>query len=162
MPQIKVREPKTEEWKAITISQRQFQSLHDLNEGTTTQAKLLKNIEKLNTTPEMKSFLEMVLNYTIEIGSTVIKVGKVIVKIILNLYKNFPKGSIGLIVGFTIGKIISSVPILGWALQWVVVPLATVTGAAIGAKSDMSDKDLADEVSKKVDSVFSGIKGIKV
>jgi len=162
MPQIKIREPKTDNWKTIIISQKQFQALHDLNKSSTTRDELLKSIENLDTSPELKSLLETILDYTIEAGGTLINVGKSIVSIILNLYKNFPKGSLGLIVGFTIGKIISNVPILGWALKWLIVPLSTITGAAIGTKSDIEDKDIINEIKKRVDSTFSGIKDIQI
>ena len=163
MPKIKIREPKTDEWKTITISQTQFQALHDLNKATTTHDKLLSSIESLDgISPELKSFLEKILNYSIEIGSTIIKVGKSIVSLIMNLYKNFPKATLGLVVGFIIGEIISNVPILGWALQWLIIPLSTIAGGVIGAKSDLADKNLTDEVKESVHGIFSGIKSIKI
>jgi len=162
MPQIKISEPKTGQWKTITISQGQFQSLHDLNEGTSTHDKLLVTIENLDASPEIKSFLETALNYTIDISGTIIKVGRKIVDIILGVYKHFPKATIGSVIGLTIGILISKIPLLGWALNWIITPLATVTGTVIGAKSDLEDKDLLDEVESKIGSAFAGIEKIKI
>jgi len=162
MPQIKIREPKTDQWKTITISQKQFQSLHDLNEGSTSKDKLLYSIEKLNINPDIKSFLETVLHYTIDVGGTLIKVGEKIVEIILSIYKHFPKALLGAIIGLVIGVIISKIPLLGWALNWILTPLAIIAGAVIGAKSDIADKDLLNSVETKIDTVFSGIKTIGI
>jgi hypothetical protein len=162
MPRIKVKEPKTNQWKNITISQAQFKALHDLNEGKTVQDKILKSIEDLDTTPETKSFLESVLNYTINAGGTIIKVGKKVVEIILSIHKHFPKALLGAVIGLVIGSIISKIPLLGWVLSWVLTPLATVAGAMIGAKKDIADKNLLDKVESKIDSVFAGIKTINI
>ena len=162
MPQIKIQEPKTNQWKDITISQGQFKALHDLNEGKTLQDKLLRSIENLDTTSDVKSFLESVLNYTINAGGTIIKVGKKVVEIIFSIYKNFPKALLGAVIGLVIGSIISKIPLLGWVLSWVVTPLATIAGAMIGAKKDLEDKNLIDQVENKIESVFSGIKAISV
>jgi len=162
MPQIKIKESETNEWKTIIITQKQFQSLHDLSEATTNHDVLLKEIENLNTTPEIKSFLETVLNFTIDAGGKIIKVGSKIIELIIGISKNFPKATIGLIVGLVIGKIISKIPILGWALNWIITPLTAIVGITIGVKNDLEDKDLIDEAEKKIDNMFSGIKDIRI
>ena len=162
MPQIKIQEPQTDQWKTITISQKQFQSLHDLNEGGTPHDKFLISIEKLDTTPEVKTFLENVLNYTILVGDTLVKVGKKIVEVIFTISEHFPKALMGAIIGLVIGNIISKIPLLGWALGWILTPLTTIAGAIIGGKKDIKDKDILDKVEMKIENVFSGIKGINV
>ena len=161
MPQIKIKDTKTDEWKTITISEKQFKSLHDLHQSETTHDKLLLGIENLNVDNKTKSFLESVLNSTIDVGGTIINIGKKIIEVILYIVKKFPHGAIGAILGYLLGHIIASIPILGWVLKWVVVPLATITGAALGAKMDLSDKNLASEIKEKVFKTFSGIKDIK-
>ena len=162
MPQIKIKEPKTDQWKTIRITETQFQSLLDLNTATSKHAKLLSEIEKLNTSTDIKKFLETVLNFTIDVSNKIIKVGSKIIEIIISVSKHFPKATIGLVVGLVIGKIISKIPILGWALNWVITPLSAIVGVAIGAKNDLEDKDLVKEAEKKIDTMFAGIKDIKV
>lgn len=162
MPQVKIQEPKTDTWKTITISEEQFNALHDLNEGKTSKDKILLDIQNLNTSSEIKSFLELVVTYTIKISGTIIHIGKKVVHIILYLIKNFPHTLIGTIIGYVIGSILSEIPLLGWVLAWVIVPLSTLIGAGFGAKVDLSHKNVSDEIKKKIHETFFGIKNIAV
>ena len=162
MPQVKIQEPVTGQWKSITISQVQFQALHDLNDGLRPQDKILSSIEKLDTSTEIKTFLETTLNYTISVGDVVIMVGQKIVEIILSVYKHFPKALLGTIIGLVVGKLISKVPLFGWVLGWILTPLAVIAGAVIGGKKDIEDKELLNEIETKIDDIFSDIKDINI
>jgi len=162
MPQVKIQEPVTGQWKTITISQVQFQALHDLNDGLRPQDKILSSIEKLDTSTEIKTFLETTLNYTISVGDVVIMVGQKIVEIILSVYKHFPKALLGTIIGLVVGKLISKVPLFGWVLGWILTPLAVIAGAVIGGKKDIEDKELLNEIETKIDDIFSDIKDINI
>lgn len=142
MPQIKIKDTKTGNWKSITISQGEFNSLCDLNESKTTKGKLLKTIEALNINPESKTFLESILNYSIDIGSTFVKVGGKVIKILHVVCARFPKALIGALIGLIIGGMLTKIPILGWVISWVAVPLAITVGVVLGAQKDLVDKKL--------------------
>ena len=92
--------------------------------------KLINFIENLSIPAEAKLILANIADFTITVGNTILNIGGKILEIILYMIKKFPNTATGAVVGSVMGMLISSIPILGWALGWLIAPLFIALGLA--------------------------------
>lgn len=85
-------------------------------------------------------FKEVLLPFAAKVGGVVIKVGKIILNILMKIATQFPNTISGIVVGFILGVIFTSIPIIGWLLGSFVTPLFTLAGGVMGFMADMSNK----------------------
>jgi len=90
---------------------------------------------------DLRNFFKTVLiPFTKKIGEVVIKIVKIILNIIMKILNEFPNTISGILVGFVLGLIFTSIPILGWLLGAFITPLFMLAGGVMGFMSDMSKK----------------------
>ena len=98
---------------------------------------LRKWIGGLPFSAEAKAILYKIASTTIRAGEFVIKIGRKILEIIWSIVRKFPNATLGLIIGAVLGSLITSIPIIGFAIGPFVTALAMVIGAAWGAYKDI-------------------------
>ena len=73
----------------------------------------------------------------------------------------------GLVLGFILGLILSSIPVVGWILQGFIVPLLTIVGGVLGLKRDIENNEnmgseLLQLITNKIKELFTYLQnGIK-
>ena len=76
---------------------------------------------------DLKTILQKMSKFTKKIGDKVIQIGKIVLNIIINILKDikqkFPNMIIGAVIGLILGLIISTIPVLGWLLGGIIIPL---------------------------------------
>jgi len=149
-------------WESINISQEQLDGFSQINEEILTKDKIKKYIDNMDISPEVKVFLNSVVNVTFKIGEMVYNIGKKIVEILIYLAKEFPNMSMGLIIGFVIGTLISSIPLIGWLLSPIIFPAALFTGGVAGLYYDISDKATKQTINNYLDEMFSAFKDLNI
>jgi len=159
---VQIQDPKTGEYKSVDINDEQMESLNQINDTVIEDNQIKSYIDNLKISPEIKVILESILNYSMKVGNLMLNIGRKIVEVIIYFVQNFPNMIIGTIVGFTIGTIISSIPILGWALSWLIIPLSTALGMGMGLKVDMQDKKLATKIKDETSELFGTMKEFKI
>lgn len=149
-------------WESINISQEQLDGFSKINEEILTKDKIKKYIDNMDISPEVKVFLNSVVNVTFKIGEMVYNIGKKIVEILIYLVKEFPNMSMGLIIGFVIGTLISSIPFIGWLFSAIIFPAALFTGGVAGLYYDISDKATKQTINNYLDEMFSAFKDLNI
>jgi len=162
MALVQIQNPKTGEWKSVDISSEQMESLNKVNDTVIEDDQIISYIDNLKISPEIKAVLDSILNYSMKVGDLILNIGRKIVEVIIYFVQNFPNIIIGTIIGFTIGTIISSIPILGWALGWLILPLSTALGMGMGLKVDIQDKKLANKIKDETSELFGTMKEFKI
>ena len=162
MALVQIQNPKTGEWKSVDISSEQMESLNKVNDTVIEDDQIISYIDNLKISPEIKAVLDLILNYSMKVGDLILNIGRKIVEVIIYFVQNFPNIIIGTIIGFTIGTIISSIPILGWALSWLILPLSTALGMSMGLKVDMQDEKLANKIKDETSELFGTMKEFKI
>jgi uncharacterized membrane protein YciS (DUF1049 family) len=162
MALVQIQNPKTGEWKSVDISSEQMESLNKVNDTVIEDDQIISYIDNLKISPEIKAVLDLILNYSMKVGDLILNIGRKIVEVIIYFVQNFPNIIIGTIIGFTIGTIISSIPILGWALGWLILPLSTALGMGMGLKVDIQDKKLANKIKDETSELFGTMKEFKI
>ena len=113
------------------------------------------------TTKTVKDILKKVVNVTVQAGKLVFKMGKVILENVIKIVRAFKNTIAGMVAGFVIGTIFSTIPLIGWALGPIVVPLLVAVGGIAGFMADMSgkihDAELEAKIRRKSLEDFSGL-----
>jgi len=86
---------------------------------------------------------EVLLPFVTKVGEVVVKIGKIILNLLMKLTTEFPNTISGILVGFGLGLIFTSIPVLGWLLGGLITPIFALAGGAMGFMANMSKK-LAD------------------
>lgn len=148
--------------ETINISEEKLENLKRINEEVLTKDKIKTYIDNLNISSEVKVFLNSIVNVTCKIGEMIYNIGKKIIEILIYLSKEFPNTTIGLIIGFVVGTLISSIPIIGWLLSGIILPASIFTGGFAGAYYDISDKATKQTINKYLDEMFGAFKDLNI
>lgn len=56
--------------------------------------------------------------------------------------------------------LLSSIPVIGWALGWLLMPLCTALGLALGFWKDIKDVDMKSAMNDVIGEYFSAFKNV--
>ena len=91
-----------------------------------------------------------------------LKVGIKIIESVVYLIKKYPNTAMGLVIGATIGLLLSSIPIFGWILSSIILPLCVALGLAFGFWEDLNDESLKNSIKNHIGELFGDLKDIPV
>lgn len=116
--------------------------------------KLKRLIERLEYSADAKSLLFSLAKITVKIGKTIVQVGRKVLDIVFKLIEEFPKATMGLLLGVVFGHVIAPLSILGVAFSGVLASLAMAFGFTVGVLADISDSMLLRRI-KRMQQEFS-------
>jgi|TARA_B110000977_G_C10928889_1_gene436263 hypothetical protein len=112
-----------------------------------------KHLNNLSISADQKVLINKVLNFTVETGKQIIKVGKRIIELTLLFIKKFPASSFGLVFGLVVASFIPSGNIAGFAIPIVsslsslIKKIIVVFAVVIGFKEDLKNTALGVQIS---------------
>jgi len=157
---IQVTHPETKQVIDIEVDSMNIEELQELYKTTAPEKTLLSAIENLDIPAEAKALLLKIKDFTIQVGGVALKIGKKILELIIYFIKKYPSTTIGLIVGSVLGMLFSNIPVIGWALGWLLMPLCTALGLALGFWKDFSEKEIKVAIDGAINEFFSSFKNI--
>lgn len=141
---ITVKDPITGEIQSITITSEQAKQMNSELEDTTIYERWINNQDFGKNGDKIKKVLIKMLSITQKVGDTILNIGKVVVdffiKLIKKLLQEFPNTVLGMIGGLLLGLLVSCIPVLGWILDALVIPLFVSIGGILGFITDMKNK----------------------
>ena len=117
-----------------------------VNSTERNDAQILGRIDSLNLSADAKALLSDLLKFGVEVGSTVLRIGRKILDFVLSLIQQFPKLGFAVILAAVLAALLSMVPLLGGLLSPVITPLALALGLSWGALKEYETGDFADRV----------------
>lgn len=156
--------------KEISITETEAKQLNSEVDDNETYLKWIRNQDFGEHGDTIKKVLEKLLSITQTIGNTILRIGKVLVDLFIkfiNFMKdNFKNTAFGILAGFILGLLLCQLPIIGWLLGGLIMPLCVVGGGILGFKADLKKKFNDPKISEQIEEVFnytiSGIgKGLK-
>lgn len=156
--EVKAKHPETGETITIDISEEQYSELEPLTTERTSRSKIEAAIDNLNLSADAKHIISSVLDVTVSVGSTIIRLGQKIVEFVVFLVSKFPNATFGLIFGLLLGALISAIPLIGSLLGMFFLPISAAFGLASGYMEDIRDNALKAKISEAVE-MFSPLKG---
>jgi ElaB/YqjD/DUF883 family membrane-anchored ribosome-binding protein len=160
---IRLVDPVNGKEKFFDVSEFQVnEAIANLN-PVVSSSKLKKELDLLSgiNKGEIKSVLEKVSEHVSELGNWSFKIGHKIVEIAISFVKRYPNASAGLLIGAVIGLVISSIPVVGFLIGWLVTPLLAAMGLGIGCWMDIKDKELQSKIKEEVFEIFDAFQNIK-
>lgn len=162
---ITVKDPITGEIQSITITSEQAKQMNSKLEDTTVYERWINNQDFGKNGDKIKKVLIKMLSITQKVGDTILNIGKVVVdffiKLIKKLLQEFPNTVLGMIGGLLLGLLVSCIPVLGWILDALVIPLFVSIGGILGFITDMKNKindpALVDNILKSVSSFTKSV-----
>ncbi len=117
-----------------------------VNSTERSDAQILGRIDSLNLSADAKALLSDLLKFGVEVGSTVLRIGRKVLDFVLSLIQQFPKLGFAVILAAVLAALLSMVPLLGGLLSPVLTPLALALGVSWGALKEYESGDFADRV----------------
>ena len=108
-----------------------------------------ERIESLPISADAKAILFDIAEITIDVGGKLVQAGRKILSFVFDLVQRFPNTTFGVLVGFVLTALVSSVPLLGPVLGALLGPLLIALGIGMGALADMKgDRAFAGRVQR--------------
>ncbi len=156
--EVKGKHPETGETITIDISEQQYSDLRVLAKDRASRSKIEVAIDNFDLSADAKHLISKVLDVTISVGSTIIRLGQKIVEFVTFLLSKFPNATFGLIFGLLLGALVSAIPFIGSLLGMFLLPVAAAFGLANGYREDVRDNALKAKISEAVE-MFAPLKG---
>lgn len=147
---VEAVEPETGKTIQMECAAKSEDEIRDLLSFDLSEETLKKRIDSLAVSADVKSVLFTIARTTIRVGSLVLNIGRKVLDIITTILGEFPMTSTGTIFGAIFGYLLSSVPIIGFALGSFVGPIAIAFGFAAGAMQDLGNKALERRIRSSV------------
>ncbi len=103
-------------------------------------------IRGLAISADAKMIMSDIAKTTIRAGDFVIRIGRKILDVIEWLLREFPKATLGLILGAVIGTLVISIPVIGVVIGPLFKTIVMVLGITIGSVEDIKDKNMARRI----------------
>ncbi|KAA1193935.1 hypothetical protein F0M18_00365 [Pseudohalioglobus sediminis] len=156
--QVKATHPETGETITVEISEKQYSDLEELKKDRTSRSKLQSYIDNLDIPADAKNLISRILDISISIGSTIIRLGQRIIEFVVYIVSRFPNATFGVIFGLLLGALVATIPLVGSLLGAFVMPISAAFGLASGYMDDIRDNALKAKVGEAVEA-FSPLKG---
>jgi len=162
MTKLLIENPKTFKKKSIDINEEQASVIiSELHDEVLTDEAIHSTLNNLDIPAELKVILSQIKSFTISVGNTIVKIGRRILELLIYMIKENPKAAQGLIIGSLLGFIFSTIPVIGWALGWLIQPLAAILGLSLGYIQDIKDETLKRNIKSAVNDAFDSVINIK-
>lgn len=118
-------------------------------------------LSRMTLDAKIKGFINAIVDVTAKVGSVVVKVGKFVLNLLFDIMEQFPNTVKGAIVGAAIGFLFMQIPLIGWLLGPVAIPLFAFTGTVIGLADDLvnvlTSAEQRESLKKAVVSAVAGL-----
>lgn len=142
----------------VDLSDENIDELSSLAKERVSDTKLQSYIDNLNLSADAKALIASILKASVKVGELVIRIGKRIVEMVIMVTTKFPNASIGLVFGFLLGSLITTIPLIGAILGSFMVPIAAAFGLATGYVDDLKDKNLERRITEAA-AMFRPLQG---
>ena len=143
----KAVDPKTGQTITVEIEDDKLAQLSDeFRAKEIPKRKLNRMIDNLAISADAKAFIASLLDKTLRVGSVVLKIGKWIVEIMLDITNQYPKITASLVLGAIVIHLFSFVPILGSLLGPLVASILVI----LGLKDDFIDRWRNQAIDRKI------------
>lgn len=136
----------TETQRALTAeAARSLQTYVNATERT--DAQILRRIESLDVSADVKAMLADMLRMATRVNDTVLRIGRKVLDFSLGLARSFPTLGFAVVVIAVLTLLVSMVPLIGGLLASLIGPLGLAAGVAVAAQAEMQDPMFRQRVS---------------
>lgn len=119
-----------------------------VNTTERTDAQILRRIESLDVSADVKALLGDLLRLATRVGETVLRVGRKILDFVLTMIRQLPTLSFAVVIAAVLTLLVSMVPFVGGVLASIMGPLLMALGVAGGASLEVREDDFRERVAQ--------------
>lgn len=160
--QIELKNTNTGDVRIVDAQVDLVEVIEKINKPNMSKRNIAEFFENIELPADLKALLISVFDVTIQIAGATLHVGKKILEFIYLFVKKFPNTSVGIVVGSVLGMLISSIPVIGFILGWMLPPLCIALGLGIGFWQDMTNPHLVEDISRAMNDIFGGLSKVVV
>jgi hypothetical protein len=112
-------------------------------------------IDECDMNGDLKAVLKSALSYTAMAGRTVVRMGAWVVTAVRRVAIEFPCTSTGALVGYVLGLLVSSIPLVGMLLGALLTPFLVTAAVLIGFMGDVYTQTVKASVLSRVPAAMS-------
>lgn len=112
-----------------------------INTTSYNEPQIIKIINSLSFSADLKIMLSDFLKFTHKIGTTTLKIGRKIIDFAINLLQSFPNLGFALIMSIILSALVSMIPVLGTILGPMAATIITAFGIYKGTEMEMKTGD---------------------
>lgn len=129
--------PETGERYTLDMPNLKLTDLDLMKKEYTTNEKIKSYIEQMSVSAEIKAILFKLSEFTISVGTTIVKMGKKILEMVMMLVSKYQHAAFGLLLGALLASLIAAVPLVGPPLAAFLQPLLMLFGLGKGLWEDL-------------------------
>ena len=129
--------PETGEKFTLDLPNLTIPELDLMKKEYTTNEKVHTYIEQLSVSAELKVVLSKLAEFSITVGTTVVKMGKKILEMVIMLASKFKHATFGLILAALLTSLIAAIPLIGGFLAGFLGPIIALFGLGKGLWEDL-------------------------
>ncbi|MEO5367440.1 MAG: hypothetical protein H7831_14040 [Magnetococcus sp. WYHC-3] len=151
--------PGTEETLSAEVRDMDEQALHVLVREHASDEQIRRRLDNLPLSAEAKVLLYRFSQYSMNVGGTLLRIGKKILEVVLMLVDQFPVTTVGVLLAALLTLLIASIPWIGQFLAGFLGPVLMIFGLGAGVWKDINrdHRALADAIQRGVE-IFSPLK----
>lgn len=119
-----------------------------VNTTERTDAQILRRLESLEVSADVKALLGDLLRLATRVGETVLRVGRKILDFVLTMIRHFPTLSFAVVIATVLTLLVSMVPFVGGVLASIVGPLLMALGVGGAAWLEAQEADFRERVAQ--------------
>jgi hypothetical protein len=150
---IELTHPQTKQTFQVEVAEVDLPRLAEMLAPRQSPHTLQQRLDNLPYNRDTKALLGELGRLSLTIGGVVLQVGRKLLEMVFALVQRFPNTAFYTLIGFALGSIISSIPILGWLLGWLVLPLLTALGLAMGVWNDFQVQQQQRQLAAMIETV---------
>ncbi len=150
---IQLIHPLTGETVQMELDEATPQRLAELLAPQASQTRVRQQVDNLPYRRDVKAILGELAAMTLKLGGVVLHVGRKLLELVFALVQRYPNTSCYTLIEYALGSLISSIPLLGWLLGWLVLPLFTALGLAIGGWSDLKTQQQVQQLQEQIQNL---------
>lgn len=159
--ELTLQHPEKTEKVQFTADNLDIGELENVYKPIISMNQLKTKIDRLNISAEGKVYLLSIAEVSLKVGNNLLSIGRKTVELIIHFCKSYPNTAVGLIIGSTAGLIVSSIPVIGWLIGWLVIPLLALLGLGVGVWMDIQEKSLKTNIKNEAMELFGNLKNLK-
>lgn len=138
---IKALHPDTGEAISLEVPLLNEQDLNSLAEEQAPRDRVLRMLENLDLNAETKVFLSKLLDYSINVGGVLVRLGKKVLEIALFVASRLPLLTFWTVLAAVVAFLISQIPILGSILSAFLAPILILAGLVKGFYEELASNN---------------------
>jgi hypothetical protein len=110
-----------------------------------TKEQLSRRIDNLAISADAKDMLNRLSNIAVDVGGALIRLGRKILEVVLEVYSKFPAATFGIVFGLIAGALVGDIKLIGHLAGKTITAILVIFFGAQGFQLDVKNQELKNQ-----------------